>query len=198
MKFCSALDWDSGRLCAAHCQIIDPLKGVVVTDFNCPRGDLRCLVPWRPWAKKNSVQWEVKRASGNWGWDREFYEMIPNWALEKHAWLGAGLIWKRIHSSSPTNRFEEEDTDRRRPRVAKTQEEKKASGPLMPWKALPLILPWDDAYKETYHTDFEPSKAHGDLSWRCPMTSLENHHYANLDIMHGFVSPRSTMVAITT
>ena len=26
-----------GRLCAAHCQIIDPLKGVVVTDFNCPQ-----------------------------------------------------------------------------------------------------------------------------------------------------------------
>ena len=26
-----------GRLCAAHCQIIDSLKGVVVTDFNCPK-----------------------------------------------------------------------------------------------------------------------------------------------------------------
>ena len=96
----------------ADCQIIDPLKGVVVTDFNCPRGDLRCLVPWRPWAKKNKVQWEVQRSSGSWGWDREFYEMIPNWALEKHAWLGAGLIWKRVHASSCTNRFEEEEADR--------------------------------------------------------------------------------------
>ena len=181
-----------GRLCAAHCQIIDPLKGVVVTDFNCPKGELRCLVPWRPWAKKNKVQWEVKRASGNWGWDREFYEMIPNWALEKHAWLGAGLIWKRVHASSTANRFDEEEQDRTRPakpRVVKTTEEKKASGPLPPWKALPLVLPWDESYKETYHTDFEPSTAHGDLSWRCPLTSLTYADYSNLDVMHGYVSP---------
>ena len=112
-----------GRLCAAHCQIIDPLKGVVVTDFNCPKGDLRCLVPWRPWAKKMKVQWEAKRGSGQWGWDREFFEMIPNWALEKHAWLGAGLIWKRVHASSPTDRLKEEDPnrlDRGRPRVVQT------------------------------------------------------------------------------
>ena len=34
----------------------------------------------------------------HWNWNRQFYEMIPNWALEKHAWLGAGLIWKRIHA----------------------------------------------------------------------------------------------------
>ena len=31
--------------------------------------------------------------------------MIPNWALEK---LGAGLIWKRIHASSPKNRLEQQ------------------------------------------------------------------------------------------
>ena len=157
-----------GRLCAAHCQIIDPLKGVVVTDFNCPKGDLRCLVPWRPWAKKNKVQWEAKRGSGQWGWDREFFEMIPNWALEKHAWLGAGLIWKRVHASSTTDRLKEDDPsrlDKERPRVVRTQEEKRAAGPLPPWKALPLITPWDDSYRETYHTDFEPSKADPDLAW---------------------------------
>ena len=115
--------------------------------------------------------------------------MIPNWALEKHAWLGAGLIWKRVHASSCTNRLEEEEAERQRPRVAKTQEEKKASGPLKPWKALPLILPWDEAYKETYHTDFEPNEAHGDLSWRCPLTSLADSQYNNLDVMHGIVGP---------
>ena len=178
-----------GRLCAAHCQIIDPLKGVVVTDFNCPKGDLRCLVPWRPWAKKMKVQWETKRGSGLWGWDREFFEMIPNWALEKHAWLGAGLIWKRVHASSPIDRLKVEDPNRQgrgRPRVVPTTEEKKASGPLPPWKALPLILPWDDTYRETYHADFEPSKAHPDLAWRCPMTSLFYANYSNLDVMHGF------------
>ena len=48
------------------------LKGVVVTDLNCPRSELRCLVPWRPWAKKNKVQWEHQRPSGNCGWNREF------------------------------------------------------------------------------------------------------------------------------
>ena len=181
-----------GRLCAAHCQIIDPLKGVVVTDFNCPKGDRRCLVPWRPWAKKNKVQWEAKRGTGQWGWDREFFEMIPNWALEKHAWLGAGLIWKRVHASSTTDRLKEDDPsrlDKDRPRVVKTQEEKKAAGPLPPWKALPLITPWDDSYTKTYHTDFEPSKADADLSWRCSMTSLAWANYSNLEVMHGYVSP---------
>ena len=178
-----------GRLCASHGQIIDPLMGVVVTDFNCPRGELRCLVPWRPWAMKNKVQWERQRSSGNWGWDREFFEMIPNRALEKHAWLGAGLIWKRIHVSSCTVRKEGEDLEKQRPRVAMTQEEKKASGPLKPWKALPLIHPWDDSYKETYHTDFDPSRAHGDLSWRCPLTSLADAHYDNHDVMYGIVTP---------
>ena len=37
-----------GRLCASHCQIIDPLRGVVVTDYQCGPNELRCLVPWRP------------------------------------------------------------------------------------------------------------------------------------------------------
>ena len=178
-----------GRLCASRCQIIDPLKGVVVTDFNCPRGELRCLVPWRPWAKKNKVHWERQRPSGNWGWNRKFYEMIPNWALEKRAWLGAGLIWKRVHASACTNRQEEEEQERQKPKAAKTQEEKKASGPLKPWKALPLILPWDNSYKDTYHTDFGPSKAHGDLSWRCPLTSLADTHYNDQEVMYGIVGP---------
>ena len=93
-----------GRLCASHCQIVDPLWGVVVTDFNRPIGELRCLVPWRPWVKKNKVQWEEEHRPGHWNWNRQFYEMIPNWAVEQRAWLGAGLIWKRIHASSTTNR----------------------------------------------------------------------------------------------
>ena len=71
--------------------------------------------------------------------------------------------------------------------MVQTSEEKKASGPMPPWKALPLILPWDDSYRETYHTDFEPSKSHPDLAWRCPMTSLSYANYTNPDVMHGFV-----------
>ena len=40
---------------------------------------------------------------------RDFYEMIPNWAVEKHAWLGAGLIWKRIHGSSTGERLQQQN-----------------------------------------------------------------------------------------
>ena len=117
-------------------------------------------------------------------------EMIPNWALEKHAWLGAGLIWKRVHASSPVDRIQTEAPDRmRRPRVVPTREEKIASGPLPPWKALPLVLPCDKSYRDTYHVDFDPSMAHHDLSWRCPMTSLAYEDYTNPDVMHGEVSP---------
>ena len=133
----------------------------------------------------------TERSKTHWGWDREFYEMIPNWALEKHAWLGAGLIWKRVHASSPIDRILVEAPDRlaRRPRVVQTREEKIASGPLPPWKALPLILPWDESYRDTYHTDFDPSAAHPDLAWRCAMTSLSYDNYTNPDAMHGEVSP---------
>ena len=46
-----------GRLCAAHCQILDPLRGVVVTDFSCGKDELRFLVPWRPWVKKYKEEW---------------------------------------------------------------------------------------------------------------------------------------------
>ena len=113
--------------------------------------------------------------------------MIPNWALEKYAWLGAGLIWKRVHASGCTNRLEEEEPERQKPKAARTQ--KKASGPLKPWKAVPLIHPWDSSYKETYHTDFDPSRAHRDLSWRCPLTSLADGHYNNQDVMYGIVGP---------
>ena len=38
--------------------------------------------------------------------------MIPSMALKKHVWLGAGLIWKRIHASCTTNRLEEEEAER--------------------------------------------------------------------------------------
>ena len=76
----------------------------------------------------------------------------------------------------------------RRPRAVPTREEKIASGPLPPWKALPLVLPWDDSYRDTYHIDFDPSLAHHDLSWRCPMTSLAYDDYTNPDVMHGEVS----------
>ena len=40
-----------GRLCASHCQILDPLRGVVV---QCGPNELRCLVPWRPWRRSSS------------------------------------------------------------------------------------------------------------------------------------------------
>ena len=105
---------------------------------------------------------------------------------------GCRFDLEKVHASSTTDRLKEEDPsrlDKQRPRVVRTQEEKKAAGPLPPWKALPLILPWDDCYRETYHTDFEPSMADPDLAWRCPMTSLSYANYSNPDVMHGYVSP---------
>ena len=174
-----------GRLCASHCQIIDPSNGVVVTDFNCPRGELRCLVLWWPCTKKYKANWEQRSTSGRWHHAREFFEMIPNMAMEKHAWLGAGLIWKRIHASATTNRLEEEEAER-------TKQGKKAqepSGPLKPFKALPLVFSWDENYRATYHKDFEANKADGDLSWRCPLTSLSDAYYNDPEVMHGIVSP---------
>ena len=32
---------------------------------------------------------------------RDFYQMIPKWAVEKHAWLGAGLILRCVGKVSP-------------------------------------------------------------------------------------------------
>ena len=48
--------YPEGRLRASHCQIIDPLKGVVVTDFNSGRDELRCLVPWGPWEEGCKIE----------------------------------------------------------------------------------------------------------------------------------------------
>ena len=70
----------------------------------------------------------------------------------------------------------------------KGPEEKEAAN-YQPYKALPLINVWDSTYKVTYHQDFEPNKADGDLSGRCPLTSLTIQHHENLNVMHGEVSP---------
>ena len=84
-----------GRLCASHCQVIDPLRGVVVIDFNAGMGELGCLVPWRPWLKKYKIKWQEKnRYTGKSRWIQQVHELLPNLALEKHTWLGIGLIWK--------------------------------------------------------------------------------------------------------
>ena len=124
---------------------------------------------------------------GRWSWAREFSEMVPNWALEKHAWLGAGWIWKRIHASSTTNRQEEEQSQQGRSQ-RRTQEVREAPNHL-PFKALPLITVWDASYRDTYHKDVEANKADGDLSWRCPLTSRTDEHYQNPEVMYGIVTP---------
>ena len=99
------------------------------------------------------------RGRRRWSWARELCEMVPNWALEKHAWSGAGLIWKRIRASNTTNRQQEEQAQQRRSQ-RRTQRVKEASSQL-PFKALPLIAVWDASYRDTYHKDFEANKADG-------------------------------------
>ena len=115
-----------GRLCASHCQILDPLRGVVVTDFQCGKNEVRCLVPWRPWIKKYRREWWDNRKKRM----REMHDLLPNVALEKHAIVGAGLTWKRIFGSSTGVRPEQKQPGD----IPETT----------PWKALPLIPVWDE------------------------------------------------------
>ena len=118
---------------------MDPLRGVVVTDFNCGKNELRCLVPWRPWVKKYKEEWwsgSAGRARRN----RIMHEMLPNLALEKHALLGAGLMWKRMLATSTG--------------IRKGQKTEGEAPDTIPWKALPLIRVWDELSVQTYHTEF--------------------------------------------
>ena len=39
----------------------------------------------------------AKKGAGK-GRERNMHEMLPNLALEKHAWLGAGLMWNSVQS----------------------------------------------------------------------------------------------------
>ena len=98
-----------------------------------------------------------------------------------------GLIWERIHASSTTNRQEEEQFQQGRSQ-RRTQEVREAPD-YLPFKAIPLINVWDASYKDTYHKDFKPNKADGDLSWRCALTSLTNEHYNDPEVMYGIVTP---------
>ena len=95
-----------------------------------------------------------------------------------------GLTWKRIHASSTTDRLQQQNQQQNR----RTQEVREPPS-YLPFKALPLINVWDGSYKATYHQDFEASKADGDLSWRCPLTSLTNDHYEDATVMYGIVTP---------
>ena len=136
-----------GRLCAARRQILDPISGVVASDFNCGKDELqRCLVPWRPWVKKYKEEWRAgkgaAKGAGKGRRMRNMHEMLPNWALEKHAWLGAGLMWKRIYGST---------TGARKPQKNDAPQTRS----YVPWKALPLIPIWDELYVKSTHTEFE-------------------------------------------
>ena len=148
-----------GRLCASHCQILDPLRGVVVTDFQCGKNEVRCLVPWRPWIKKFRREW----------WDRknkrmrEMHDLLPNVALEKHAIVGAGLTWKRIYGSSTGVRPEQ----KKEGDVPETT----------PWKAIPLIPVWDELAVATYHKDFDRHKGESVFTQFNYLTNQEWEQY---------------------
>ena len=67
---------------------------------------------------------------------RETHDLLPNLALEKHAIIGAGLIWRRIYGG---------------PTCIRPQQKKEGDVPeTTPWKALPLIPVWDKAAVPTY------------------------------------------------
>ena len=112
----------------------------MVTDFQCGKSEVRCLVPWRPWIKTYRREWWDSRKKRM----REMHDLLPNVALEKHAIVGAGLTWKRIHGSSTSIRPEQKQPGD----VPDTT----------PWKALPLIPVWDEYAVQTYHKEFDRHK----------------------------------------
>ena len=148
-----------GRLCASHCQILDPLRGVVVSDFQCAKSEVRCLVPWRPWIKKYRREWWDSRKKRM----REMHDLLPNVALEKHAIVGAGLTWKRIYGSSTGIRPEQKQPGD----VPDTT----------PWKALPLIPVWDEYAVQTYHKEFDRHKGESVLTQWNYLTTQEMEQY---------------------
>ena len=94
---------------------------------------------------------------------REMHDMLPNVALEKHAIMGAGLTWKRIHGSSTGIRPEQ-----------------KQPGDVpdkTPWKALPLILVWDQYAVQTYHQEFDRHKGESVLTQWNQLTIQEMDQY---------------------
>ena len=147
-----------GRLCASHCQILDPLRGVVVTDYQCGPNEVRCLVPWRPWIKKHRKEWWERNKRM-----REMHDLLPNVALEKHAHLGAGLIWKRIYGGSTGIRPEQ----KKQGDIPETT----------PCKALPLIPVWDKEAVPTYRREFDRHQGESVLTSVNNMTNLEMDRY---------------------
>ena len=135
-----------------------PLRGVVVTDFQCGVNEVRCLVPWRPWIKKYRREW----------WDRkkrmrEMNDLLPNVALEKHAIVGAGLTWKRIYGGSTGIRPEQKQPGD----IPETT----------PWKALPLIPVWDQEAVQTYHKEFDRHKGESVRTDTNSLTTLQLDQY---------------------
>ena len=93
--------------------------------------------------KKYKEEWwsgkGAKKGAGKGRRERNMHEMFPNLALEKHAWLGAGLMWKRVIATSIGTR--------------KSQRTEGEAPDYTPYKALPLIPVWDDLFM-THHSEF--------------------------------------------
>ena len=146
-----------------------------MTDFNCGKDELRCLVPWRPWVKKYKEEWwggkGAMKGAGKGRRCRNMHEMLPNMALEKHAWLGAGLMWKRM--------------------LATTTGVRKAQTPMewrdqTPLKALPLIPVWDELFVATNHTEFQRHHGKPVLTETNGLTRIELDHI-DPSMEHGMV-----------
>ena len=73
---------------------------------------------------------------------RMMHDLLPNIALEKHAILGAGLIWRRIYGGGTG--------------VRPRQKQEGDIPNTTPFKALPLIPVWDKAAMQTYHPSGVP------------------------------------------
>ena len=100
------------------------------------------------------------------------HEMLPNLALEKHAFLGAGLMWKRMLATSTG--------------IRKGQKMEGEIPDTTPWKALHLIPVWDTLSMQTYHTEF--SRQHG-VSVLTDVNAMTSLDMKNIDhrVDHGMV-----------
>ena len=126
----------------------------MVRHYQCGPSEVRCLVPWQPWIKKYRKEW----------WEgnkrmREMHDLLPNIALEKHAILGAGLIWKRVYGGATGIRPEQ----KKEGDIPETT----------PWKALPLIPVWDKEAVPTYHGEFNKQQGESVFTNVNNMTNLE-------------------------
>ena len=113
--------------------------------------------------KKSKEEWwsgkGAMKGAGKGRRQRNTHEMLPNMALEKHAWLGAGLMWKRMLATTTGTR--------------KAQRTEGGERDQTPFKALPLVPVWDELFVATNHSEFHKHHGESVLTETSSLTRVE-------------------------